>query len=56
MHYIFRMRSENKKLREKNEISKKKFMAKTQYLSLKAPCDNVKMQLQKNYTTQIYFS
>ena len=38
-----------------NKISKNKnFKAKTQYLNLKAPSNNVKMQSHKTLTTQSY--
>ena len=39
-----------------NKISKNKNLkAKTQYLYLKAPSNNVKMQSDKTLTTQIYY-
>ena len=43
--------------REKKQITKleKKFTAQTEYLNLKAPSNNVKMQSDKTLTTQIYF-
>ena len=49
-----------KRLREKktkNKISKKNknFKAKNQYLNLKAPSNNVKMQSDKTLTTQTNF-
>ena len=39
-----------------NKISKnRKFTAKTEYLNLKAPSNNVKEQSDKTLTTQVYF-
>ena len=37
-----------------NQISKK-FHGKTESLNLKAPCNNVKMQLEKPYYTNLLF-
>ena len=50
-------RSAIKKTTTKNyKMSKNKnFTAKTQYLNLKAPSNNVKMQPDKTQTTHIYF-
>ena len=52
-------RSDIKRLRDKktdNKISKNKnFTAKTDYLNLKAPSNNVKMQSDITLTTQTYF-
>ena len=51
-------RAANKKDYEKNKQKNKQkqnFTAKTQYLNLKAPSNNVKMQSDKTLTTQIYF-
>ena len=42
--------------RTNNKISKhKNFKAKTQYLNLKAPSNNVRMQSDKTLTTQSYY-
>ena len=42
--------------KKNNKISKNKnFKAKTQYLNLKAPSNNVKMQSDKTLTTQSYY-
>ena len=42
--------------RTNNKISKNKnFTAKTEYLNLKAPSNNVKKQSDKTLTTQVYF-
>ena len=48
------MRYANKKY-EKNKNKTKNFTANTQYLNIKAPSNNVKMQSDKTLTTQSYF-
>ena len=47
---------ETKRQKAKNKISiNKNFTAKTEYLNLKAPSNNVKVQSGKTLTTQVYF-
>ena len=49
-------RSAIKKTTKNNKIGKNKnFTARTEYLNLKAPSNNVKMQSDKILTTQFYF-
>ena len=44
------------RIKTNNKISKNKnFKAKTHYLNLKAPSNNVKMQSDKTLTTQTFF-
>ena len=55
---VFKRSAIEKTTRKKtnNEISKNKnFSAKTQYLYLKATCNNLKLQSDKTLATQIYF-
>ena len=52
-HEIYNKKDSEKKTN--NKISKhKNFTAKTPYLNLKAPCNNVKLQSDKTLATQIY--
>ena len=54
-HEICQIKDYEKKTTN-SEISKNKnFTAETQYINLKAPSNNVKMQSDKTLTTQIYF-
>ena len=47
-------RIREKKQQQKKQNQKLIGRAKTQYLNLKAPCNNVKLQSDKTFTTQIY--
>ena len=45
----------SKDYEKKQQQKNKNFTAKSQYLNLKAPSNNVKLQSGKTLTTQIYF-
>ena len=59
MPCLITTRSVVEKTKRKNNNNKKKqkqnFTAKTQYLNLKAPSNNFKLQSNKTLTTKIYF-